>query len=189
MRLPDTWVNKIVIELQGIYGQQFTGKYSKIEGGIDIGIANFKESLANRLGGFVDHPEAIGYALKNLPVAHCPNVLEFQAIANLAPKKQAPAIAYKPTEEDIERAKAATASAVAALKPKVSDGIDRHWATHPRSADQLRLIFEAAAKDHRFRSCISEMVSDGICTEDGLLLKQYQNQQFVSVSRKQRTTY
>ena len=179
MRLPDAWVTKIVVELQGAYGQQLIGKFSKVENGVDIGLANFKESIASRLGGFVEHPEALRYALDNLPTTHCPNVLELRDLAQRAPKKQAAALPYKPTPEDEARAKLSIAKAAAELKPKVEGGIDRHWATHPRSEMHLRFIFDAAKRDHRFVSCIAEMAEQSICSKDGKALKFYRDQRFV----------
>lgn len=173
MKLPDSWVNKIVVDLQGAYGQQFIGKFSKIENGVDIGIANFKDQLATRLAGFFEHPEAIRYALDNLPETHCPNAIEFHKLAQRAPQKQPIAITHTPTPEEIERSRAMAHKAAAELKPKFDGGIDRHWATHPRSDMHLRFIFDAAKNDSRFRPCVAEMVEKGICTEGGKLMKKY----------------
>ena len=179
MKLPDAWVNKIVVELQGAYGQQFIGKYSKVENGFDIGIANFKESLATRLGGFVSNPEALRYALDSLPTTHCPNVPELLEIAQRAPKKSEPALTYTPSPEDEAKAKAAIKKAAEELKPKISDVIDKHWATHPRTSNHLAFIFNAAARDARFKPCIEQMVADGICTQEGGLRKRYKDGEFV----------
>jgi hypothetical protein len=54
------------------------------------------------------------------------------------------------------------------------DGIDEHWATHPRSPMHLKFIFDAAKNDARFRPCVAQMVADGICTADGKLLRCYE---------------
>lgn len=180
MRLPEKWVAHIVRELQGAYGQQFAGKFSKVVDGVDVGIENFKEQVATRLGGFVDHPEALRYALDNLPDTHCPNVPEFHKLAQSAPRKTAPALSYKPTPADEEKARAVIAKASAELKPKFSGGIDAHWATHPQSEMHLRYIFDAARNDARFLPCILQMVCDGICTEGGKLLKRYRDGEFIS---------
>jgi len=173
VRLPDKWVNKIVLELQGIYGQQFTGKYSKIEGGTDVGIANFKESMANRLGGFCENPEAIGYALKNLPTTHCPNVLEFQAIANLAPKKDVPAIEYKPTAEDIERNRRMAEKATKAVTNHVDP---MHCWRRPKSQIVADYLFDAHKNPSRFRP-LSEIfdkhVANEVISPEGKLLHKW----------------
>lgn len=38
-----------------------------------------------------------------------------------------------------------------------------------------------AERDQRFRRCIAQMVEDGICTAEGVLLRAYRDNQFVSV--------
>lgn len=173
MRLPEKWVAHIVKELQGAYGQQFAGKFSKVVDGVDVGINNFKEALATRLFGFVENPEALRYALDNLPDTHCPNVPEFHKLAQSAPRKTSPALSYTPSPADEEKAKAVIAKAAAEMKPKFSDGIATHWATHPKTDIHLRYIFDAARNDARFRPSIAQMVADGICTEGGKLLRRY----------------
>ena len=173
MSLPSQWIERIFARLQGIYGQQFTAKFSRMDSGKDVGMLNAKEVWSDELGGFADNGEAIAYALKNLPSDFCPNAIEFRDICRRAPRKEAPALEHKLTEEDHQRAKAAAASAAAALKPKFSDGIDQHWATHPRSAMHLRFIFDAAGRDARFQPCIAQMVEKGICTAEGQMLKRY----------------
>ena len=173
MNLDSRLVDRIFSRLLGIYGAQFKSKFSVIENGADVGVANAKETWAHELRNFGDNLEAIGYALENLPTDHAPNAIEFRDIARRAPRKEAPALEHKLTEEDHERAKVAAANAAVALKPKFSDGIDQHWATHPRSAMHLRFIFDAAKRDARFQPCIAQMVDKGICTAEGQMLKRY----------------
>ena len=177
-------IDRLFSRLQGIYGTAFTNKFSTglDQSGIDRGMANAKAVWADDLAGFSDNMEAISYALKNLDPKFPPSSREFLALCRMAPKKETPAIGYTPTLEDRQRTRAAAEAAAKALKPTVSDGIDRHWATHPRSALQLKMIFDAAKRDQRFSPCVAEMVADGICTEDGHLLKQYRDQQFFKVA-------
>lgn len=171
--LPESWIEKIFARMQGRYGSLFMDRWK----GCDL--AGVKATWAEELAGFADKPECIGYALKSLADEKFPPTLpEFLAACRRAPVKQAPALTHKLTAEDHERVKAAAASAAAALKPKVSDGIDVHWATHPRGSEHLRLIFEAANRDQRFRPCIAQMVADGVCTAEGRLLKTYRDGAF-----------
>jgi hypothetical protein len=179
MKLRHEVADRIVVRLMGTYGQQFAGKFSRKENGIDVGVEMFKESISVELGGFSDNLEAIAYALNNLPADHVPNAIQLRELARKAPKKEVPAIAYTPSPEDEAKAKAAIKKAADELKPKISDGIDRHWATHPRSAMHMKFIFDAAKNDSRFHPCIAELVADGICTEDGHLIKRYSNGSFV----------
>lgn len=178
-------IDRLFSRLQGIYGTAFTNKFSTglDQAGIDRGMANAKSVWADELAGFADNLDAIGYALKNTDPKFPPSSREFLALCRMAPKKEAPAICYTPTAEDRQRTREAAEAAAKALKPKVSDGIDRHWATHPRSALHLKMIFDAAKRDQRFAPCVAEMVADRICTEGGELLKQYRDQQFQQVSR------
>ena len=173
MRLRSEACERIVIRLQGTYGQQFAGKFSRKENGVDVGVEMFKESLAIELAGFDSDLNSIGYAMANLPADHVPNAIQLREICRRAPKKEVPALTHTPTAADMERAREMSHKVAADLKPKVSDGIDRHWATHPRSAMHLRFIFDAAKKDSRFRPCVAEMVEKGTCTEEGKLLKRY----------------
>lgn len=173
MRLRSEAVERIVMRLQGTYGQQFAGKFSRKENGVDVGVEMFKETLAVELAGFDNNLDAIAWALANLPGDHVPNSIQLRDLCRHAPKKEAPALAYTPTAEDVERAREMSHKVAAELKPKFSDGIDRHWATHPRSEMQLKMIFDAAKNDARFRPCVSDMVADGICTTEGRLLKKY----------------
>jgi hypothetical protein len=140
--------------------------------GEDAGLVNAKRVWAEKLAGFAEHPECIKHVLAALP-DDPPTLPHFVELCRKAPRKEAPALPYKPTPEDEERAKEHINRAASALKGKLKDGIDVHWATHPRSDMHLQFIFDAAKKDARFKPCIEEMVSKGICTDDGKLLKRY----------------
>lgn len=171
--LPESWIEKIFTRMQGRYGSLFMDRWK----GCDL--AGVKATWAEELGGFADKPECIKYALQSLADEKFPPTLpEFLAACRRAPVKQAPALPHKLTAEDHERAKAAVANAAAALKPKFSDGIDQHWATHPRSEMHLRFIFDSASRDTRFQPCIEQMVAKGICTAEGRLLKTYRDGAF-----------
>jgi hypothetical protein len=175
--LREDWIDRIFARLIGIYGAQFRSKFSSIENGVDVGMLNAKAAWADELGSFATWPEAIAYALDHLPTERAPNALEFRDICRRAPKKSeaVAAVEYKPTVEDTIRHREMAHAATQALKPKISDGIDKHWATHPRSEMQLRFIFDAAKRDARFAPCIAEMIKDGICTAAGQLLKIYRD--------------
>ena len=91
--------------------------------------------------------------------------------------------AYVPTAADEERARSAAAEAAKIVKKFNSDGIDTHWATHPKSVMHLKFIFDAAVRDQRCWPCIAEMV-EGICTENGVLLKTFKDGQWWPVVRR-----
>jgi len=172
--LPDAWIDRIFQRFEGRYGSLFIDRWR----GCDM--ANVRETWATELAGYADRPDCIAYALKSLSTAQFPPTLpEFIEACRRAPEKESlAALPHKLTPEDHERARKAAEQAVAALKPKHDGGIDRHWATHPRSHAQLKMIFDAAQRDPRFKPCIDEMVEKGICTEGGRLLKSYRDGEF-----------
>lgn len=83
MSLPSTWTDKIFAKLSLAYGRDFIGRWE----GIDLG--DVKTDWSHELSGFDSHPEAIAYALANLPPKP-PTVIEFRAIARRAPLPEVP---------------------------------------------------------------------------------------------------
>jgi hypothetical protein len=71
--------------------------------GVDL--EDVKRDWAEVLGGFADHPEAIEYALKNLPDHKAPNAMEFAAVCRRAPAKEVPMLSHRLMPEDIQRNK------------------------------------------------------------------------------------
>ena len=85
--LPNAWVDKMFARLHGIYGREFTSQFSVIDAnGNDVGMANAKQVWAEELGGFIDNPEAIAFALKHLP-DRVPNAIKFRDMCRQAPLK------------------------------------------------------------------------------------------------------
>lgn len=69
-RLPDSWVQKIFATMQGHYGTRFLNMWKTgqiLPDGSDAGMINAMNHWAEKLGGFVDHPETLKRALANLP--------------------------------------------------------------------------------------------------------------------------
>lgn len=101
--LPASWVEKLFARLQGVYGREFTGQFATgVVDGIDPGIENAKQVWAEELGGFAEHPEALAYALKNLP-DRCPNAIRFRDLCRHAPAKSAGnALVHRLSPEEIE---------------------------------------------------------------------------------------
>jgi hypothetical protein len=103
--LPAVWVDKLFARLQGVYGRDFTYQFSSVDStGFDVGLANARQVWAEELGGFSEHPEAIAYALENLP-ERIPNVIVFREICRKAPRKACIALEHKLTDEDIKKNK------------------------------------------------------------------------------------
>lgn len=103
--LPEGWVDRLFFRLQGVYGRDFTSQFMLMDSaGNDIGLTNAKQVWSEELGGFAEYPEAIAYALENLP-ERMPNVIQFREICRKAPRKGYNALEYKLTDEDKEHAK------------------------------------------------------------------------------------
>lgn len=172
-KLPDSWVEKLFQKFEDFYGAKWAAQYGNFPR------ERIKRTWAEELGGFASMPGGIANAIDAQKSSVFPPTLpEFLALCRTAGHRignAAPLLEHKLTSEDHERAKSAAASAAAALKPKFSDGIDTHWATHPRTPMHLDFIFGAAKNDARFRRCIEKMVADGICTSDGRMLKTYRD--------------
>ena len=78
MSLPAAWTDKIFTKLTLAYGRDFLARWE----GIDLN--DVKSDWSHELAGFAEHPEAIAYALANLP-PKAPSVIEFRALARRAP--------------------------------------------------------------------------------------------------------
>ena len=175
--LPDAWIDRLFGHMAALYGS----KFADLWGASDT--ASVKAMWAEKLAGFADSPGCIKAALSALDDRPLPPTLpEFLVLCRNAAKRigdGVQALPHKLTGDDHDRIKATAEAAISGMKAKHRDGIDHHWATHPRSAMHLKFIFDAAKNDARFRPCIESMVKDGICTEGGSLLKMYRDQTFV----------
>ena len=80
MSLPFPWIDQIFTKLSLAYGRDFTGRWE----GLDM--LDVKSDWAHELDGFEKNPQAIKYALQNLPASKPPTVFEFRAIALRAPE-------------------------------------------------------------------------------------------------------
>lgn len=174
--LPESWVAKIFSELSGLYGAQFRSKFSQIENGVDVGIKMAMVAWSKELGGFVDHPDAIAYALNHLPTEHAPNALEFRDICRRAPRKSeaVAAIEYKPTAEDITRQRELSHKVAEAVRPKEFDGL--LWAKRPKSQKAMDFIADGkkhASRFHALAEVFDQLVMDGIANESGKLLHRW----------------
>lgn len=74
MSLPLSWVDKIFTKLTLAYGRQFLGRWE----GLDMDAVKF--DWAEELSRFQQNPQAIAYALENLPLDAPPTALQFRAI-------------------------------------------------------------------------------------------------------------
>jgi hypothetical protein len=100
MALPDSWVEKIFMKLTVAYGRDFLSRWE----GLDLDLV--KADWAHELDGYVNHPNALAYALENLPADKPPTAKQFRAICNTCPLPRLealPAPVGSPSPEVMER--------------------------------------------------------------------------------------
>ena len=85
MSLPITWIDRIFAKLTITYGREFVARWDNC----GVPIMDVKTEWGHELSGFRDHPDAIAYALCNLP-DRPPTVLQFREICRKAPPPVVP---------------------------------------------------------------------------------------------------
>ena len=177
--LPDSWVEKLFQKFEDFYGAKWAAQYG------DFPRDRVKRTWAEELGGFSG--DSIAKALDAQKSTKFPPTLpEFIELCRESARRvgtaTAPALIHKPTTEELDHQRVMAKRLGDSIGAgKIHDGIDTHWATHPRSPAHLAFIFDAARRDQRFKPCIEQMVRDSICTGEGMLLMAYRDGQFVRV--------
>lgn len=121
MSIPAAWVERIFTKLSLAYGRDFIGRWE----GLDL--SDVKTDWANELAGFGAHPEAIAYALANLP-QRAPTVIEFRSIARLAPAPDVPRLDSPKADPERVAAELARLSVVRADAVAASGVDHKAWA-------------------------------------------------------------
>lgn len=170
--LPESWIDRIFLKMQGRYGSLFLDRWK----GCDM--ANVKATWAEELGGFADKPECIGYALKALADQQFPPTLpEFLTACRQAPRGATPKqLEYKPSEEDIEKARQYAAKAAEETRSQSTDGLI--WVKRPRSQIALDYAFEASKRVHAIKDILCGLIEKGICTESGALINEWDGREW-----------
>ena len=135
MSLPAAWTDKIFTKLTLAYGRDFLSRWEGLE------ISDVKTDWSHELSGFDAHPEAIAYALANLPPKP-PSVIEFRALARRAPLpevKQLEAPKADPERVAAEIAKQVDLKAAFAPKHDPKEWAKRIVARH-ESGERIRPI-------------------------------------------------
>ncbi len=103
--LPDSWVERIWFTMRANYGAAFDRQWACPAGEDPVlHVTAVKAHWSRELGGFVDKPDAIRYALDNPPNLP-PTLPEFRALCNRAPEKCKPMLpAPKPDPEKMREA-------------------------------------------------------------------------------------
>lgn len=114
MSLPDSWVDRIFTRLTMVFGRDFLSRYEGLE------VAAVKAEWAEDLAGFQQSPNAIRYALENIPSDKPPTSLQFRDLCRRAPQYMPKALPLP----DLDPAIAQTVRAT--FRPILGQG-DRSW--------------------------------------------------------------
>lgn len=82
MTIPASWVDRIFSEMELAYGHRFLSQWPGIKAEV------VKQDWARKLEGFGKHPDAIKYALANLPSNEPINALQFRDLCRAAPSPE-----------------------------------------------------------------------------------------------------
>lgn len=118
-RLPDHWVQKIFVTMQGHYGTRFLNMWKTgqvLPDGNDAGVVNAMNHWAEKLGGYVNRPDVIKRVLEHLPVEppSLPQFLELMRQSWTEPTT--PLLEKKWTAEELEQNKKRAAEAMAKIR-------------------------------------------------------------------------
>lgn len=86
MSLPQSWVEHLFKRLAIAYGHAFMDQYR------DQDPEDVKRAWAECLAHYVNHREALTFALDNLPADKPVNIMQFRALCRQAPVPDAPAL-------------------------------------------------------------------------------------------------
>jgi len=81
-KLPSDWVDQIFKKLSIRYGRQFMARWD------GINEAEVKSDWADVLGGFLRRPDAIAFALDNLPADYPTTATQFRDLCNTTPAER-----------------------------------------------------------------------------------------------------
>lgn len=173
--LPRAWIERIFLRLQGVYGSQFTAKYTSGQhiNGRDSGYENAMAVWGEELAGFSENSEAIVYALQNLEAKFPPNVREFAELCRRAPRPELPALpAPEPDKQKIE------AAALEAKRVTAGKNDLLRWAKRPRSQFALDAVIDLAKRDRVFAGFLEELREAGR-VEGEKLVQRWDGQQWL----------
>ena len=141
MSLPMPWVDKIFMKLTLVYGRDFLARWEGLT------IADVKTDWAHEMAGFAENPQAIAFALQNLPNEKPPNVYQFRSIARSLPVKQTELPAPVVASPDV-----IAAQLLAMVPIKKAPSVDgKEWArilvSRHEAGDNIRLYSLNLAKE------------------------------------------
>jgi hypothetical protein len=146
MSLPNQWIDRIFEKLGLVYGQEFLSRWKGLP------IADVKADWAHELAGFENHPEAVAWALRNLPPDRPPTVLQFRNLGRSAPAPDRPMLPEPVADAPRARAELAKLAAYLRTAPKAGPTdwahkiVAKHRAGGRVTAATLRMARDVASR-------------------------------------------
>jgi len=147
--LPDAWVERIWATMRATYGAAFDRQWQCPEGEDPLRhVSTLKAHWGRELGRYQQAPDAIRYALDNLP-AYPPNLIEFRAACNRRPDAPVPQLpAPKPDPQRVAEA----------LAPLAAARAQASQARHPR--EWARSLHQQIQAGRKVSPAVRDMVAD-----------------------------
>lgn len=121
MSLPIAWIDKIFHKLTVAYGNDFLNRWKGIP------LNDVKSDWADCLSGYQQSPQAIAFALENLPDSKPPTAQEFRALCRRTPVSSAPQLPEPKADPALV---AAELTKLAPVRKAASGGVDhKAWAS------------------------------------------------------------
>lgn len=132
--MPIRWIEQIWTEMRATYGASFDRQWQCPSGeDQEAHYAGLKAHWAKSLAGLVRHPQAIRYALDNLP-PHPPNLPEFKALCNRSPEVTQPMLPAPKADPAIAAAAIKAAQEIAHMTTSKPIG-NKDWAWRMRDRE------------------------------------------------------
>jgi len=149
-RLPDHWVQRIFVTMQGSYGTRFLNMWKTgqiLPDGNDAGIVNAMSLWGEKLGGYVDRPDVIKKVLDSLP-HDPPSLPQFVDLMRQAwTPPQTPALEHHWTPEQLAKNKAR----VSAILDDLRKTMEQRNGHHRDNRQQDRGLEDSLQGDRRER--------------------------------------
>lgn len=128
MSMRSDWIDRIFTKLSLRYGTQFMRKYEGLE------IQDVKAEWADELSGFGERADAVRYAFDHLPADQPPNIMQFKALCNSAPRPEQPMLPAPKADQAIAAAAIRAAQEIAHMGSAKQIG-NKDWAWRMRDRE------------------------------------------------------
>jgi len=154
--LPLEWVDRIFDKLVLVYGVDFMNRYREID------VIDVKANWAHELAGFARNPDAIRFALENLPAGKPPTVLEFRDLARRVPKT-APALPAPTASPNVLQAELKRLDALRQREPADPKEWARRLIARHEAGERVRSVALKDAQAVLAKAARASAAGEGTC--------------------------